>query len=146
MQDLLVDEVHVLELAEVDTLRSSHHLDLGRMGQDIVKGNDHAAWDIQELTFHGQDLGGGGQVLLETVRWRSISHERKTHLEDILLPLQDPGNVNRDFGIVFALQSHDGLDASACGAGSRRPLQHWWCVERDASLDALHCEFRGGFQ
>lgn len=76
MQDFLVNKVDVFELSEVNTLRGSHHLNLGSVSEDIVEGDDHTARDVQELTFHGQDFGRGGQVFFETVRWRTVFHQR----------------------------------------------------------------------
>lgn len=70
MQDLFVNVVGVFELAEVDALCSAHNLDLGRVGQDVVKADDHTARDVEKLAVDLEDFCCHGKVFLKTMRGR----------------------------------------------------------------------------
>ena len=62
VHDLLVDVVHVAELAEVDGLLGADELDLGGVGGGVVEGDDHAAGHVEELPFDLEDAGRHAHV------------------------------------------------------------------------------------
>ena len=118
---LLVHVVHVLELAQVDALRGPHDANLGRVRRPVVKGDDHASREIEELAVNLEDASRHAQVLLETVRGRAEEHERAAQLDDVALARQCLGNVHRD-ACFLLLVPQMAQPGRAAGSLMCRPL------------------------
>ncbi len=155
VQYFFVDLVGVFELAEVDTLGGTNDLDFSRVCtsqiktctyakakerlQDIVKRNQHAAGDVEELAVDLKHLGCGSEVLLKAMGRGAEQHQSTAHADDVLLALEDVGHVNLDAHISVLLRFHDlGQYAAAVGA----LLKSW---ARLRLLLAIRvCKFRRG--
>jgi hypothetical protein len=85
--------------------------------QHVVKGDDHAAGDVQELRVDLQHLGRGGEVLLEAVGRGAKQHQGAAHADNVLLTLEDVGDVHLDARVLVLLGlPHLGEHAAAGSA------------------------------
>lgn len=125
VDDFLVDFVRVFELAEIDTLGGAYDLDFGGaaevslvfgvwcwlltcccrylLGQDVVKGDDHASGNVEELAVDLEHLGCGSQILLEAMCGCAKQHQGAAHADDVLLALEDVGNMDLDARVLVLL-------------------------------------------
>lgn len=119
MNDLLIDNMYIGELAQVDSLSRSDHLDLGGVRGRVVKGDDHTAGYVQELAVDLQDASSHGHVLLETMGRSTVLHQRAAEPDEIPLAREQLGDMDGDadlilqpgFGPAFAARAGDGTTA-----------------------------------
>jgi len=82
--------------------------------KNVVKRDDHTARDVEKLTVDLQNLGRCCEILLEAMGWCSEQHQCTAHADEVLLPLENIGNVDLDAYILVILGLDDlGEDASA---------------------------------
>ena len=73
----------------------------------VIKGYQHASWDVQELAVDLEDFCRSCKIFFQTVSGRSKQHQSSAHANDVLLTLEDVGNVDLDAYVLVLFGFHD---------------------------------------